>query len=43
MRELSQAEIDQALERVEPSLAKYMWIMENVQRCDVSADAGVGR
>ena len=39
MRVLSQAEIDQALERVEPGLAKYTWIMENVQRCDVSADA----
>jgi hypothetical protein len=36
---LSQAEVDLALERVEPGLTKYAWIMQRVHRCDVSVDA----
>lgn len=39
MRVLSQVDIDLALGRVEPGLAKYTWIMKNVHRCDVSLAA----
>lgn len=36
---LSEQEIDRALDRVEPGLRKYLWIMGRVRGCDVRTDA----
>ncbi|TVR92812.1 MAG: hypothetical protein EA416_06330 [Trueperaceae bacterium] len=36
---LTEQQIDRALERIEPGLTKYLWIMDRVHRCDVRTDA----
>lgn len=40
---LSDLQIERALERIEPGLTKYLWIMDRVRRCDVRADADFQR
>ena len=39
MLALTASAIDTALERVEPGLTKYLWLMEHVHGCDVRQDA----
>jgi hypothetical protein len=36
---LTEHQIERALERIEPGLTKYLWIMDRVYRCDVRTDA----
>jgi len=36
---LTEHQIERALERIEPGLTKYLWIMARVHRCDVRTDA----